>query len=157
MYYALQTYCMLYNWYLYYINIIYICETLYPCSNTVCNSIPLKQLGVDVMLEQLLHANDLGPCAATQSLSVSFVLLSKLGIQTHCTCYLFGLINDVEAAACVKLWEMRSFARTKRLKYYTMKKMPFRLLSHTIMDSVLSQLQSSICNIQCDDCTTIGT
>ena len=40
---------------------------------------------------------------------------------------------------------------------YTMKKMPFSLLPHTIMNGIMSQLQSSICNIQYDDCATIGT
>ena len=38
-------------------------ETLYACSNTVYNSIALKYLGVDMVVDHLLLTSDVGPYA----------------------------------------------------------------------------------------------
>ena len=55
---------------------------------------------------------------------LAFVPLFRTTTYNCCTHCIVGLIYDVEAAACVKLFEKRLFVWTERLTYMTLKNVP---------------------------------
>ena len=74
------------------------CDTLYVPSN----SIALKQLSVDVVVDNLRLTNDLGR-ALPYYLVFVCVLLCRHGTHTCFTCCVIGLSNDVKVDTLKKL------------------------------------------------------